>query len=154
MRYFLLAILLTLSPFGYSQIGKSVTYENPTELGEVERYIGKFYALYTLSYFDLDSKTRAYVLNFTNENTLYHNQTPELKSLVFTATQEEFDYFYSFLQQGFKQDQVRALEVGRDLIKTVTTGSRFLHINVDFKNGESASFRVSRRQLTKLFGKN
>lgn len=154
MRYYILVLLLTFSLFGYSQIGKSLTYDNPTELGNVERYLGDTYALYTLSYIELDSKTKAYVLTFTNENTLYDNdKTPDVRSLGFTATQEEFDYFYSFLQQGFKQDQIRSLEVGQDLVKTITTGSRFLHINIDFQNGESASFRVSKRQLAKLFGK-
>lgn len=145
--------MLTLSLFGYSQIGKTLTYENLIEVGEVERSIGGYYAAYTLSYIDLDSKTKAYVLTFSNENTLYSSRTPDVRSLGFIATQEEFDYFYSFLLQGFNQDQFRSLEVGQTLVRTITTGSRFLHINVDFQNGERASFRVSKRQLAKLFGK-
>ncbi len=154
MRYPILALLLTFSLYSYSQIGESYTYKNPTELGKVERYLGDTYALYTLSYVELDSKIKVYVLTFTNENTLYDiDRTPDLRSLCFTANQEEFDYFYSFLQQGFKEDQIRSLDVGQDIVKTVTTGSRFLHIFVNFRNGESASFRVSKRQLAKLFGK-
>ncbi len=154
MRHSALALLLTFSLIGNAQIGKIKTYEKPTELGRVERYIDDLYALYTLSYRELDSNIKSYILTFTNEQTLYDkNKTLDTRALRFTATQEEFDYFYSFLEQGFKQVDNRSLEVGQDLVKTIKISSRYLYIYVDSKNGESASFRVSKRELAKLFGK-
>jgi len=154
MKHSALALLLTFSLIGNAQIGKMRAYEKPTELGKVERYIGNLYALYTLSYKELDSITNSYVLTFTNEQTLYDkNKTLDTRVLRFTATQEEFDYLYSFLEEGFKQVQNRSLEVGQDLVKTTKTSSKYLYIYVDYKNGESASFRVSKRELAKLFGK-
>ena len=154
MRHLALIVLLTFSTIGNAQIGKIKTYEKPTELGRVDRYIGEFYALYTFSYTELNSETKAYVLTFINEQTLYDkNKTPETKVLRFTATQEEFNYFYSFLEQGFKQVQKRSLEVGQELVTTVKIKSIYLYIYVDYKNGESASFRVTKRELAKLFGK-
>lgn len=154
MRHLTLILLLTFSIIGNAQIGKIKTYEKPTELGRVDRYIGEFYALYTFSYTELNSETKAYVLTFTDEQTLYNrNKTAETKVLRFTATQEEFEYFYSFLEQGFKQDQNRSLEVGQDLVKTVKINSKYLYVYVNYTNGESASFRVTKRELAKLFGK-
>ena len=154
MRYFVLFIIFTFSSSSFSQIGKSETYENPTEVGRIERYLGDTHALYALSFTERDSKTKIYVLTFTNENTLYDNdKIPDLRALRFTATQDEFDYLYAFLQQGFNLKQIRSLEVGEHLVKTITGKSRFLYINVDFKDGDSAMFRVSKRQLAKLFGK-
>lgn len=154
MRHLALILLLTFSIIGNAQIGKIKTYEKPTELGRVDRYIGEFYALYTFSYTEINSETKAYVLTFTDEQTLYNrNKTAETRVLKFTATQEEFEYFYSFLEQGFKQDQNRSLEVGQDLVKTVKINSKYLYVYVNYTTGESACFRVTKRELAKLFGK-
>lgn len=154
MRYLVIALLLVLPTFSYSQIGKFSSYDKPIQLGKVERYLGNTYALYTLSYIELDSITRAYVITFTDENTLYNNdKAADIRTLSFKATEEELNYFYSFLQKGFTQTQIRSLEVGQDLVKTVITGSKFLHIVIKFHNGDSASFRVSKKQLPKLFGR-
>lgn len=72
---------------------------------------------------------------------------------MYIATQDEYDYFYDFLIQGFKEDQIRSLEVGQDVVKTLPPISRFLYIYVNFKDGTSASLKLKKRQLTKLFGK-
>jgi hypothetical protein len=54
---------------------------------------------------------------------------------------------------GFKEDQSRSLAVGEDVVKTTPLISGFLYIYVNFKDGTSATLKLKKRQLTKLFGK-
>ncbi len=154
MRNFILVLVLIISSDTYSQIGKSQIYDKPTEVGKVERLLGDTYSLYTLSFTEMEQGKTIYVLTFTNENTLYDNDNvTDIRALGFMATQNEFDYFYNFLRQGFKEDQMKSLEVGQDVVKTLTPRSRFLYISVDFKDGTSAMLKLTKRQLAKLFGK-
>lgn len=153
MRNFILFLVLIISSNTYAQIDKPQINYKFTEVGRVERLLGAYYTLYTLSFIEDEQGRRGYVLAFTNEKTLYDNNGIDIRTLNFLATREEFDYFYIFLSQGFKEDQIRSLEVGQDVVKTLPLISRFLYIYVDFKDGTSASLKLKRKQLAKLFGK-
>lgn len=154
MKYFLLVLVLIISPDLYGQIGELETYNKITEVGKVERLVGNtYYALYTLSFVEVEKGKRNYILVFTNERTLYDSDVADTRSLSFMATQSEFDYLYDFLIQGFNEDQIRSLEVGQNIVKTLPLTSKFMYIYVDFKDGKSASLKLKKRQLAKLFGR-
>ena len=152
MKYILISIVFLISSHVYAQRGKSKKVDKITEVGSVERILGDYISVYTLSFIEKDGNN-LYGLAFTNEQTLYDDDSPDQKILTFTATQDEFDYFYNFLLEGFEEDQIRYLEVGQDILKTLPPISTFLYIYVDFKDGTSASFKLTKRQLSKLFGK-
>lgn len=153
MRCVIISFLIFNYSISFSQIGKVNTYENLIELGRVERYVGNTYALYTFSFIEVDSINNVYVLSFTNENTLYNNSSPDIRSVGFEATKDQLDYFFKFLLDGFDQKQIRTLDVGNHLVKTVPPSSKFLHIFIDFEGEDSASFRISKKQLARLFGR-
>lgn len=128
MEYFIISVVLFISSDIYAQIGKSQKFDKITKVGRVERILGNYYSLYTLSFIEEEKGKRTYVLVFTNEQTLYNNISTDIRSLSFMATQNEFDYFYNFLYEGFKEDQIRYLEVGQDIVKTLPPRRRFLYI--------------------------
>ncbi len=152
MKYILISIGFFISSNVYAQIGKSKKVDKITEVGRVERILGDYISVYTLSFLEKDGND-FYCLAFTNEQTLYADNSPDQKILTFTATQDEFDYFYNFLLEGFEEEQFRYLEVGQDTVKTLPPISTFLYIYVDFKDGTSASLKLTKRQLSQLFGK-
>jgi len=152
MRYFLISLIFLISSNLYSQIGQSKKVDKIIDVGSVERILGDYISVYSLSYLKKEGNT-FYALAFTNEQTLYDDNSPDQKVLVFRATQAEFDYLFKFLLEGFEEDQIRYLEVGEDVIKTLPLINNFLYIHVDYKDGSSASLKLKKRQLSKLFGK-
>jgi len=152
MRVVILILFLIISSNICAQIGTSKKTDKITEIGSVERIFGDYISVYTLSYLEKDGDN-FYGLVFTNEQTLYDDDSPDQKILTFTANQDEFDYLYNFLLEGFKEDQIRYLDVGQDIVKTLPLINRFLYIYVNFKDGTYASLKLTKRQLAKLFGK-
>lgn len=144
MRYFPIVALLWFSISSYAQIGNVQTYENPIEIGTL--YGGK----HRLVYYDRADSKRQYMLAFHNEQYVNVSDT---RVLAFSATQEEFDYFYQFLRDGFNMNSVRSLEVGEELVKTMPPSMGYMNVWVDFADGTSAKLIFSKRQLDKLFGK-
>lgn len=153
MKYFILSIVLLISSDIHAQIGKSKKLFETTEVGRIERFFSDYPSLYTLDFVENKDGKRTYVLVFTNEETLYDNTPVDTKSLTFIATQKEFDYLFNFLVDGFKEDQNRYLEVGKEIIQTLPPIRKYLYIYVHYKDGSSASLRLRKKQLFKLFGK-
>jgi len=152
MKHTLISILFIIASNAYAQIGKSKKSDKITEIGSVERILGDYISIYSLSFLEKDG-IKTYALAFTNEQTLYDDDSPDQKILIFTATQDEFDYFYNFLLEGFDEETFRYLAVGQDIVKTLPPINTFLYIYVSFKDGTSASLKLTKRQLAKLFGK-
>ena len=153
MKYFIISIILFISSGIYAQIGKSKKLDKQTVVGEVKRIVGNYYSYYILAFKEDEGGKRTYSLAFTEEHNLYDMTSADTRVLIFIATQNELDYLFNFLVEGFKENQSRYLEVGQDIVKTVPPIRKFLYIYVDFKDGTSASLKLKKRQLFKLFGK-
>lgn len=152
MKYFLISLVFLVSSDAYSQIGKSRKADKMVEVGSIERILGDYISVYSLSYLEKNGN-KFYGLAFTNERTLYDDNSPDQKILTFQATQDEFDYLYNFLLKGFEEEQIRYLDVGEDVLKTLPPTNKFLYIYIDFQNGTTASLKLKKKQLAKLFGK-
>lgn len=152
MKFLLISLVIVFSTNVYSQIGKSQIADKIIEVGSVERILGDYISVYSLSFLEKEG-IKFYALAFTNERTLYDDNSPDQKILAFNATQDEFDYLYNFLLDGFEEEHIRYLEVGQDIIKTIPLTTKYLYVYVDYQDGTSASFKVSKWQLSKLFGK-
>ena len=152
MKYFLISLVLLVSLDTYSQIGESRKADKLVEVGSIERILGDYISVYSLSYLEKNGN-KFYGLAFTNEQTLYDDNSPDQKIITFQATQDEFDYLYNFLLEGFEEKQIRYLDVGQDVIKTLPMTNRFLYIYIDFNDGTTASLKLKKKQLAKLFGK-
>ncbi|MCO5725545.1 hypothetical protein [Robiginitalea marina] len=144
MRFLFVIAFLSVSFSSHCQIGKAKSYENPTEVGRL--YGGK----HVLAYHDIGGGRRQYILSFWNEE--YIN-VQDVKTLSFEATQEDFDYFYSFLLEGYKANKVRSLEVGNAELVTYPDNLGYMDVGVNFKDGTTGKLIFSKRQLAKLFGK-
>jgi hypothetical protein len=153
MKSLILALALITSSGIYAQIGESQSSVKEIEVGKVERYTGNYYTQYTFSFLENKRGDRVYILAFTNERTLYESDDIDMRFLNFRATQDELDYLYDFLLQGFEENQIRALEVGQDIIETSPLISKFLYIYVYFNDGTVASLKLKKRQLARLFGR-
>lgn len=152
MKYILVSLVFFISSNVPAQIGKSKNGDKITEIGTVERILGDYISVHTLSLIEKEGNS-FYGLAFTNEQTLYEDKSPDQKILIFKATQDEFEYLYNFLLNGFEENQIRYLEIGQDTIKTLPPINKFLYIYVDFKDGTSGSLKLKETQLSNLFGK-
>lgn len=155
MRIFITLLALTFSMSVFSQIGSPKSKSEIINVGEVSRWVGDNYSLYSLSYAATPTLgVRSYSLVFTNENTLLDNIVGnDMMVIRFTANQDDLDVFYNFLKNGFKADVSRTLEVGKSIVTTIPHSSGFLYIGVDFEDGSSGMLKLKIRQLDKLFGR-
>ena len=80
------------------------------------------------------------------KETLYFNHIIFNSKFLLDAVME--------LCTGIQEDQLRYLEVGQAVIKTPPAIRRYLYIYVEIKDGTSASLRLKRSQLLKLFVNN
>jgi DNA-binding transcriptional regulator GbsR (MarR family) len=139
MKY-LIPIIFLLSYFSYSQISDGKTVEELELIGKV-----KSTTLKKMEYEGDD----AYFLTFDN---LEYQQISDLKTLSFTASDEEFEKFYKFLKSGFETKKQKEISVGDSRIRIEKNWSS-LRIYVFFENGTDGWFQLTKRRIDKLFGK-
>ena len=148
MNKFLFTLILLLSfSLSHSQIGEGKLAEKPILVGKAT----KSKALPDLVYFENETDKNVYILSFNN---LEYPSISDIKQITFIANQNELDTLYNFLLEGFKDKELRTIDVGSQTLYIKKTA---MSIKITVKYNEKAEpdgwFYLSKKQLMRLFGK-
>lgn len=138
-------IVLIFANNSYSQIGNAIKLEETDILGIADKMVG----LPKLAYSEIDKNTKQYYLYYYN---LEYPTIKDIQTISFTATSEELEYFYKFLQSGFDSTDKQSLKIGDASIIIYKTYSS-IKVSVTQKNDIPGWFYLSKKQIDKLFGK-
>lgn len=141
MRAFIVAMLC--GAFTFAQIGESQKLEESVIVGEVKMpYKG-------LEYYEIDGQ-KFYILSFRNAE---YPSINDIRQLTFYASNEELEYLYQFLKNGFGNKEQRILDIGEDRI-TTNPYMGAIALTIYYKDGSKAWTDITKRQLDRLFEKN
>jgi hypothetical protein len=151
MNKLILALFLLISSLANAQI-KEVEKSKFIEIGKVGGGMGPFIS--SLAYLKGDEGTNRYLWLFNN---LKYQTITDIKSIDFTATEEEINGLYSMLKKQLDAEKgsEKELELGKSIVKFTTVravGVSSLSIWV-YQGSVSSYFLVNSKQLDKLFGK-
>ena len=151
MKRVLLALLVLVSISVNAQI-REVEKSKLVEIGKVGG-IGAFVSSMSVMADTTKGATNTYLWFYNN---LKYRTITDIKSISFTATEEDFNGLYQFLQtqSNAEKGTQKDLELGKTRLnfKTIRAlGVSSLEIT-DFTTG--GYFYITSKQLDKLFGKN
>jgi hypothetical protein len=153
MKKILIAIfILTFSIKSFSQIGKvKEVKDNSITIGEVKDFSTFVCSLKYVAY----EKDTAYFLMYRD---VQYKTLIELKSFYFTATSDEINSLYLELIKAIDGEKNKSydLEIGKGKLhyyKIKNLGFSTLMLDYTDKAGIRGEFFLSKKQITKLFGK-
>lgn len=129
----------------YSQISTAKKLDESVIMGIADKMVG----LPKLAYSEIDKNTKQYYLYYYN---LEYPTIKDIQTISFTATSDELEYFYKFLQSGFDSTDKQSLKIGDASIIIYKTYSS-IKVSVTQKNDIPGWFYLSKKQIDKLFGK-
>ena len=151
MKKLLIALITLISVSGNAQI-REIEKSKFEEIGKVGG-VGAFVSSFSVMKDTAKGGTNTYLWMYNN---LKYQTITDIKSISFTATEEDFNNFYQFLQTQVTAEKgtEKDLELGKSRLNFKTyraLGVSSLMIT-DYSTG--GFFYITSKQLDKLFGKN
>ena len=129
----------------FCQVGESRTVEESALVGVADKMVG----YPRLDFYKREDGNNLYLLTYIN---LEYANIRDTKTISFYANQEDLEYLFNFLMDGFKTKEKRSLTLGEDEIN-IKKASLSIIVNVHHSNSTNGFFYLSKRQTERLFGK-
>ncbi len=102
-----------------------------------------------LDFYKKEDGNNLYYLTYIN---LEYAKIRDTKTISFYASQDDLEYLFNFLMDGFKTKETRSITLGEDEI-TIKKKSLSIIVSVYHSNSTNGFFYLSKRQTERLFGK-
>ncbi|TVZ14013.1 hypothetical protein [Maribacter sp. MAR_2009_72] len=145
MKNIIFFLSLILSSISFAQICNTQIYKEPVLIGRA----GKSKLSYPV--LELIKGKNANVYAITYQNAKY--EFTDLKTITFTASDDELDLLYSFFEEGLYSDKDRSIDIGSNKINTSLYRKGFEMIFVSHSDGTEGYFMLNPKQLRLLFDK-
>ena len=129
----------------FCQVGESRTVEESILVGKADKNVG----YPRLDFYKREDGNNLYLLTYIN---LEYANIRDTKTISFYANQEDLEYLFNFLMDGFKTKETRSITLGEDEIIIKKTMAS-IRISVLHSQGLNGWFYLSKRQTERLFGK-
>jgi hypothetical protein len=140
MRNLLLIIGLLFTLNTMAQIGEVETVRKGTLIGVANEQ----------GFPRLLKKDEQYILTYYNENL---REIEDIKSITFTATEEELERLYQLFKEQYNRKDVRTVKVGENRLYLESEYDRLV-VRVNHQDGTSSRLYIYPGELDPLFGKN
>lgn len=141
MKSILVIVITFFTVSSYCQIGNSKELQKYYEVGG--------YGSNKLEY-SIKDGIKNYILIYKNQE---FAQISDMKSISFTATDEELEYLYQELKSMQSLESEKFLEIGNESIVVKPMSMKWINVYVNQASGLNGFFSLSPKQLDKLFGK-
>jgi hypothetical protein len=151
MKNLLMSLIILTSISANAQI-REVETSKFEDIGKVGG-VGAFVSSMSIMKDTAKGGTNTYLWMYNN---LKYQTITDIKSIRFTATEEDFNNFYQFLQKQINADKgtEKDLELGKSRLNFKTYKALGVSSLMIYDYSSEGFFYITSKQLDKLFGKN